>query len=653
LRSPTPRSGPRKRTCRAFFDRTIETVRAAATVWGYIHQQPVPQFTFIDSSRFTCSDLARFVKEWLSSEPSEVPEESMSFHSIKKMLPDSCECMAKDLLDKLVEGLQQPSPVMPKGYLRFVKQQTHRLFSKGWDASYESFCRSTSPPLSATRKFPGSSCPSSGSRSTGGCLNIMTSGGGQGKWHSHADFLDVVLRGDGVPDILEGTLMVVQSAGKPRPLSKFDAEALYLKPLHKTIYSWISKERWLCRGKPDLRFFRDAGFREGAGVLVSGDYKSATDGLSKLVAESILETLLANAVFVPDDIKGFAIECLSPIMHNKDDTLEPFVPTRGQMMGSYLSFPLLCLQNYFAFLWTIRSAGLDSREIPVGINGDDIMFQSSRSFAGHWMETVCLLGLEVERTKTGVAEDHGSLNSTLFRWKDGFLCEAHTVRFGMLRKSEHLNCLGKSFDDFVGNFDGDLRYRVGRAFFKAHIGELRSSRFSLPDMGFRGLLALRLARKFSLDAVDTGMPAPPRVHDMGLPPDLVSEVPLQSLSQEERGMSADETASWKWNSGWAPVNLSREAILWALSSTRFEPDPFLGNSWPFWVSDAEFAWRVERSRPFARRTRSSLRKAYLAPRPVREFERVMHSIALLTLPDFGRGPLPTYEEAMLATVPAV
>jgi hypothetical protein len=644
-----PPSRPfRKKRCRAFFSRTLSTVRDASLAWAYIFSQPVPWFVWIDSPSLSCTDLATEVKRYLSTVPSEDPAELMAFQSFKKLLPDSCSCMEEGLLDSLVEGLSKPSPSLPKGYLAFVKREVSRLFPKAWDSSYEMFCRSTSPPLSAVRSGIKTSCKSFGCRSTGGCLNAFVSPAGKLQF-SQADFLDAVLGGKYIPDTLSGELMVVQSSGKPRPLSKFDAEALFLKPLHKTIYGRLSRYPWLCRGKPDLRFFRDAGFREGSGVLVSGDYKSATDGLSQDVARVCLETLLSSACFVPDEVRGFAVESLTPFMSSEDRGIPEFCPSRGQMMGSYLSFPLLCLQNYLAFRWICKQEGLG--KVPLAINGDDILFQSSVAFGDRWMETVESLGFTVERTKTGVSWTHASLNSTLFGWDNGLLAEIRTVRFGMLRRAEHCNSLGQSFSDFLRGLTGDLRWRAARVFFERHVGELRSCRFSLPSLGFRGALAHRLARLFGLDAVETDVPAPPRVHDMGLPPDLVSEVPIGSLSSEERWLSADETASWKWNRGWCPVDRVRSAALWALDSSLVKQwhDPFSRWDWAFWASDAEFSWRLSRIVPERGLSRKARWKSFSAPFPVRDTERVLTSIVDWLAPDFGRGFLPSYNEALETT----
>jgi hypothetical protein len=173
----------------------------------------------------SCADLARATKNFLSSPVSNDPSLQMGFQSIKKLLPDSCRCMESGLLSSLVERLGRAPRRLPSGYLSCVKKETARLFPKGWDASYERYCLSTSPPLS--------SCNEAG-RSAGGSLGVLTFG--------QDGYLDRVLHGRGgrLCPRYAGRLLVVQSAGKPRPLSKFPAEALFLKPLHKTIYGNLS-----------------------------------------------------------------------------------------------------------------------------------------------------------------------------------------------------------------------------------------------------------------------------------------------------------------------------------------------------------------------------------------------------------------------------
>jgi hypothetical protein len=602
-------------------------------------------------------DLSKAVKSFLASDPfaGEVlpplcgsEPARMAFQSIKKMLPDSCRCMESGLIEALIENLSTPSPPLARGYLEFVKRETFRLFPKGWDTSYEGFCRRTSPPLSSVVS-PTSLDNSAGSRSSGGCLAAFTGHEGIGQ----ADFLEVTLfgRDDLFPETrLRGEALVVQSAGKPRPLTKFEHTALFLKPLHKTIYQWLSKKTWLLRGDPTASALHRAGFREGLGVLTSGDYKSATDNLPIEVMESSLRVLLDNAVIIPQNIIKRAMGACRPLLRYED---EEFELKKGQMMGSYLSFPFLCLQNYLAFRWSMRG---ERRRIPVLINGDDILFQSSPAASSRWMEVVGGLGLQVERTKTSVSSRFGSLNSTLFEWKDGTLVVVPTLRFGMLRAPEFLNNLGKSFQDFLRGFSGDYRWRAGRVFFEAHIGAMRRSAWSLPSMGFRGSLSHRLARVFGLlscERLSGDMPRAPDTHSVVLPSDLVSEVPLEFVDEGIAELSADETSAWKWSTGWRPADRVRNGIQWAIESTRWVDDRetchLLIDSLS--LSDTRFRWRFSEGGRCSQRgvaSRRELWKPFTVDRLPRLTSRVFYTIVSETMirASWFWGPLPTYAEVV-------
>lgn len=552
----------------------------------------------------------------------------MGFQSIKKLLPDSCSCMESGLLDDLVERLGGSPRVLPPGYLSFVKREVSRLFPKGWDTSYEGYCLSTAPPLT--------SCCESG-RSTGGVLGAL--GYGQ------SVYLDRVLHGRGklLPRYC-GQLLVVQSAGKPRPLSKFPAESLLLKPLHKTIYAALGRKDWLLRGPPSRGALRRAGFAEGAGVLVSGDYRSATDNLPIEVMELALDVMLRNAASVPSNVAELARRACRPILFSEKDSLEVSV---GQMMGSLLSFPFLCLQNYLAFRWALRCSGVRGR-VPVLINGDDILFQTDvAGFPQRWFEVVASVGLEVEETKTSVERDFGSLNSTLLRWSGGFLEPVWSPRFGMFRPAEHPGSLGKSFADFLCGCPTEFRFAAGREWFRWHLGELRSSAVSLPSLGFRGLLAKRLASLFHLlHFPEAEFPRYFRKHGVSMCADFVSHVDTASLSAEELRLSSMEVCAQKWSIGWCPEDWSRNALRYCLDRSRCKgrrfdyPSDFSA----FWVTDEELRFRLRNLDSGVGASRRVVTKAFLAPFPVCRETLFPASLLLELSPDLGRGPLPPFCE---------
>jgi len=167
---------------------------------------------------------------------------------------------------------------------------------------------------------------------------------------------------------------------------------------------------------------------------------------------------------------------------------QEFVPTVGQMMGSYLCFPLLCLQNYLAFSWACKTGGLENA--PCLINGDDILFQAeSDEFFAHWHKTILEVGFEVERSKTSVSRDYGSINSTLVRFGGGELRPVRTYRFGMLRPVNHPSGLGAAFDSFAKVGKPSRWYRAGIEFLHWHKRSIIRWFCSPQEAGFYGRLA--------------------------------------------------------------------------------------------------------------------------------------------------------------------
>lgn len=576
-------SGRSRGTCRASMARTRLLVQRATTTWCQIYSLPSVEFR---SNAKSCTELAGDVKKFLANCPSDDEAEKMAFQSIKKLLPASCKCQERDLVIGLSELLSKPSGPLPAHYLAFVRSTISSLFRKGWDSGlYDDRCRLVSANLSGTTDSP---------RREGGCLGAI---------NDHVSLIDAVT--GRVPyDVpkIEAMLMVVQSAGKPRPLTKFSSSEVCLEPLHKAIYSRLSKNRWCCRGDPTSEKLSRAGFRRG-GILVSGDYRSATDNLPLEVAELILEAILENSVSVPDSVKEHARRVLRPTLWNLDYDLS-FQISRGQMMGSFLSFPLLCLQNFLCFDWARREAGLD--RMPLLINGDDILFETSdEEFPKRWMEVVGLLGLEVERTKTSVSTSFGSLNSTLFRWgEDDLLYVVPTLRFGMLRPAEFPNSLGTSFDSFVRGQPTEIRWRAARAFFSWHLCLMKSVRLQPDELGFRGGLAFRMSRIFGLLANDDSVVVPPRPpisHNVVLSSDEVSMVPAIEMTEELVELNNREMASWKFRVDFVDSRF-RAGLRYCLALSRVRQPLTVVRIEPvrYFLSD-DFSWRRLRKRFFRSR----------------------------------------------------
>jgi hypothetical protein len=368
--------------------------------------------------------------------------------------------------------------------------------------------------------------------------------------------------------------------------------------------------------------------------------------------------ILDHAVAVPRSVGAYALRILRPCLWSLELEEGGFemVPSVGQMMGSLLSFPLLCLQNYLAFRWA-RHVSRESSRLPLLINGDDILFQSSASFAASWAQVVSDVGLVVEPSKTSVSSSFGSLNSTLFRWRDGLLYVVPTVRFGMLRPTEYVVGIGKSFASFVRGLSPQVRYRAACCWFSYKVAQVRSSRLTLPELSFEGALAWRMGKKFGFRSTST-LACPPRApvgHNLILSSDSFSLCPEGSLGPEEREINAAEMVAWKWSREFEGHRV-RSAIRYCIGLSAVRPcmGPDLSVSACWRPSSQRFGFHL--SRPTLNGWQ--WRKLFF-PRVVRErLEIVADS---LVFSQYYRGDLlpayedglcmpPSYEEAATAAV---
>nr|WAK77977.1 MAG: hypothetical protein [Botourmiaviridae sp.] len=284
------------------------------------------------------------------------------------------------------ESPPQPSPE----YLAFCRKVVRREFPLGWDRGlYSSFCESYIPTNSCRAEK----------------LNGLPYGSSEW-WSTHSnrkEWLAATLRGrvpSSLPDNFQLRYKEVLTTGKMRPLGIPSLRFDLLAPLHKSIYQHLTKKSWLLRGSANRKRISATCVRR---YQTSVDLVAATDGLSTITAEVILGALLAKSVEVPGYLKSEACRSLRPDVM-KDG--RSYGITHGQMMGSYLSFPLLCLQSYCAARWACR----DDEGASILVNGDDTLISSSLSDVLARYPA----GFNINRNKTKVSENVAEINSTTF-----------------------------------------------------------------------------------------------------------------------------------------------------------------------------------------------------------------------------------------------
>lgn len=170
-------------------------------------------------------------------------------------------------------------------------------------------------------------------------------------------------------------------------------------------------------------------------VYCSGDYESATDNFILECGSVILKQALQFVDHEPT--REWAMkEVSSHILHYpRESQLKPIVQTNGQLMGSLLSFPLLCLVNDA----TAKLAGASQDHYL--INGDDIVLRVERQVANKWRKIAPGLGLTLSLGKTFFDSDFGTVNSQLFY-------EGKLVQTGKLKlTSRRTEILGECYRD--------------------------------------------------------------------------------------------------------------------------------------------------------------------------------------------------------------
>lgn len=298
-----------------------------------------------------------------------------------------------------IRKMSEDSPIPDGKFLDFVRRSTRALFQPGWDQGMSSYLDAFT--------LPTKSCFERG----------ISKGGARGtdlvERDERRQQFERFWSGDEILSAPDTRISVIETGGKYRTVSSFSVVRSYLTPMHKLIYDRLSRTRWLLRGEAEPCKFAEFLQQDGE-VFVSGDYESATDNLNRYVSMAILLELEQNSTYTPGNVWRLAHETLRNRFEDGSQQ------RRGQLMGSILSFPLLCMVNYFTFRYAIR------RKVPVKINGDDIVFRANLEEVERWFNLVSSSGLVVSKGKTLVLKSCFSLNSSFFH-SSGTKCEAIPV----------------------------------------------------------------------------------------------------------------------------------------------------------------------------------------------------------------------------------
>jgi hypothetical protein len=230
--------------------------------------------------------------------------------------------------------------------------------------------------------------------------------------------------------VLLATIQAVVEPLKVRVISKGNAIPYYAsKPLQRILHD-IMREMPPFRliGRPlqatdlfDLAHNPVWSDKDESKEWFSVDYSAATDGLSARLSASILGRLVDGLDPTSANVWKKVLAphwCEYP--PDEDRPVEPIQQTNGQLMGSILSFPILCLANLGVYLVTCRSAGdrrtLKSKMQGVLVNGDDMLYVAPKSLWAKHCEVGEAVGLKMSPGKAYHHDTYANANSACYHY---------------------------------------------------------------------------------------------------------------------------------------------------------------------------------------------------------------------------------------------
>lgn len=181
---------------------------------------------------------------------------------------------------------------------------------------------------------------------------------------------------------------------------------------------------------------------------VSGDFSSATDNQSISATKILLEAFLGICSYSHDLEEILRSVIYEQKIHYPKQWVQdnnwchgcwkdscPFCTyegqrlldkgvldqTNGQLMGSVLSFPLLCLTNLIAY-WSALEERIGMRvrpqDLPVLVNGDDILFRADEDLLDIWEMNIEQCGFKLSLGKNYVHDSVLMVNSEMYIYSE-------------------------------------------------------------------------------------------------------------------------------------------------------------------------------------------------------------------------------------------
>jgi hypothetical protein len=226
------------------------------------------------------------------------------------------------------------------------------------------------------------------------------------------------------PEKCKATICAVLEPFKIRLISKGEALPYYgCKKMQIALHSTLREmDCFRLIGRPfsvtDLYDLREKSTPTDEWFSI--DYSAATDDLSWKYSGQIFNSLIRD---LPRDIKRRGNDVLGPHQLYYPTKFGPIYygdQANGQLMGSVLSFPILCLANLGLYLKVTEYAHsgwtLPQRLRHVLINGDDMLYTADSSLWQRHVDIGEEIGLRMSIGKAYHHSVYANINSTSIHW---------------------------------------------------------------------------------------------------------------------------------------------------------------------------------------------------------------------------------------------
>lgn len=216
----------------------------------------------------------------------------------------------------------------------------------------------------------------------------------------------------------------IRCISKGPPLTYF-----VLKPLQKSLWRHLQKQKCFeLTGKPVTEELMNERFGTFIGQRMhSGDYSAATDELHSYCSNSVCDGIFKAA----ETNLGYSLGPLEMLFkraltgHIYEDPTDDTVyvtQKRGQLMGSIISFPVLCIANItlirVSYEWA-HGRKTPIYKLPCWINGDDCLTAyTNNDFPTYWRGIGSVMGFTESVGKTYDSTEFCSINSNTFEVSD-------------------------------------------------------------------------------------------------------------------------------------------------------------------------------------------------------------------------------------------